>query len=56
MLDVKAAFDYAKSQPGITKVILLGHSGGSPVMSLYQAVAENGDRVLPEARASDEMR
>ena len=41
-LDVKAAFDYAKSQPGITKVILLGHSGGSPVMSLYQAVAENG--------------
>src|SRR5687768_10129709 len=42
MLDVKAAFDYAKSQPGITKVILLGHSGGSPVMSLYQAVAENG--------------
>jgi hypothetical protein len=42
MLDVKAAFDLAKSQPGITKVILLGHSGGSPVMSLYQAVAENG--------------
>src|SRR5262245_57312638 len=41
-LDVKAAVDFAKSQPGITKVILLGHSGGSPVMSLYQAVAENG--------------
>jgi hypothetical protein len=41
-LDVKAAVDFAKAQPGITKVILLGHSGGSPVMSLYQAVAENG--------------
>ena len=42
MLDVKAAFDFAKAQPGITKVVLFGHSGGSPVMSLYQAVAENG--------------
>ncbi len=27
---------------GSRKVILLGHSGGSPVMSLYQAIAENG--------------
>jgi hypothetical protein len=42
MLDVKAAFDFAKAQPGITKIVLLGHSGGSPVFSLYQAVAENG--------------
>jgi hypothetical protein len=42
-LDVKAAVDFARAQPGITKVILLGHSGGSPVMSLYQAMAENGN-------------
>ena len=42
-LDVKAAVDYARSQPGITKILLLGHSGGSPVFSLYQAVAENGN-------------
>jgi hypothetical protein len=42
-LDVKAAVDFAMAQPGITKVILLGHSGGSPVMSLYQAIAENGN-------------
>ncbi len=27
---------------GITKVVLFGHSGGGPVMSYYQAVAENG--------------
>ena len=42
-LDVKAAVDYARSQPGITKILLLGHSGGSPVFSLYQAIAENGN-------------
>jgi hypothetical protein len=41
-LDVKVPVEYARSQPGITKVILLGHSGGSPLMSFYQAVAENG--------------
>ena len=41
-LDVKAAADFARRQPGITKVVLLGHSGGSPLMSLYQAMAENG--------------
>jgi hypothetical protein len=41
-LDVKAAVDYAHTVPGITKVILLGHSGGAPLMTYYQAVAENG--------------
>jgi hypothetical protein len=41
-LDVKAAVDFVRKQPGITKVVLLGHSGGSPLMSLYQAIAENG--------------
>ena len=41
-LDVKAALEFARKQPGITKVVLLGHSGGSPLMSLYQAIAENG--------------
>ena len=43
--DVKAVMDYARSQPGITRVILLGHSGGSPMMSLYQAIAEQGKAV-----------
>src|SRR5207244_2476807 len=41
-LDVKAAVDFARGQPGITKVILFGHSGGGPLMSFYQAVAEKG--------------
>jgi hypothetical protein len=41
-LDVKAAVQFAKRQPGITKTVLLGHSGGGPLMSFYQAVAENG--------------
>ena len=41
-LDVKRAMEFARAQPGIDTVILLGHSGGSPLMSFYQAVAENG--------------
>ena len=41
-LDVKTAVDFARDQPGIERVILLGHSGGSPLMSFYQAVAEKG--------------
>jgi hypothetical protein len=40
--DVKTTVDYVRSLPGITKVVLLGHSGGSPLMSYYQAVAEAG--------------
>ena len=41
-LDVKAAVEFVRRQPGITKVILFGHSGGGPLMSFYQAVAETG--------------
>jgi len=41
-LDVKAAVEFVRGQPGITKIILFGHSGGGPLMSLYQAVAEQG--------------
>lgn len=39
---MKAAVDFARSQPGIAKVILFGHSGGGPLMSFYQALAEKG--------------
>lgn len=42
-LEVKAAVDFVRGQPGITKVILFGHSGGGPLMTFYQAVAEKGD-------------
>jgi pimeloyl-ACP methyl ester carboxylesterase len=41
-LDVKTGVDFLRKQPGITKVILFAHSGGGPMMSLYQAVAEKG--------------
>jgi hypothetical protein len=41
-LDVKAAMDFARRQPGITKVVAIAHSGGAPLMGFYQAVAENG--------------
>jgi pimeloyl-ACP methyl ester carboxylesterase len=41
-LDVKAGVDYLRRQPGITKVVLFAHSGGGPLMSFYQAVAEAG--------------
>ena len=41
-LDVKAGVTFLRKQPGITKVVLFGHSGGGPVTSYYQAVAENG--------------
>lgn len=41
-LDVSTAVDFARGRPGIERVILLGHSGGSPLMAFYQAVAENG--------------
>ena len=41
-LDVKAGVEYLRRQPGITRVVLFGHSGGGPLMSFYQAVAEKG--------------
>jgi hypothetical protein len=41
-LDVRSGVNFLKSQAGITKIILFGHSGGGPTMSFYQAVAENG--------------
>jgi pimeloyl-ACP methyl ester carboxylesterase len=41
-LDIKQGVEYLKGLPGITKVILIGHSGGGPSSSYYQAVAENG--------------
>src|SRR6266576_4208869 len=41
-LDVRAGVRFLRSQPGITKVVLIGHSGGGPTTSYFQAVAENG--------------
>src|SRR6266446_2824656 len=41
-LDVKAGVEFLRRQGGISKVVLFAHSGGGPLMALYQAVAENG--------------
>jgi pimeloyl-ACP methyl ester carboxylesterase len=41
-LDVKAGVNFLRQQPGITKIVLFAHSGGGPLMALYQAVAEKG--------------
>jgi len=49
-LDVKQGVEFLKRQPGITRVILLGHSGGGPTMSFYQAVAENGTSFCQDPR------
>jgi len=41
-LDIKSGVEFLRKQPGITKVVLWGHSGGGPATSFYQAVAEQG--------------
>ena len=42
VLDIKSGVEFLRTQPGITRVVLFGHSGGGPATSFYQAVAENG--------------
>ena len=41
-LDVRSGVAFLRRQPGVTRVLLWGHSGGGPTMSFYQAVAETG--------------
>lgn len=40
--DIRQGVDFLRKQPGITKVILIGHSGGGPSTTFYQATAERG--------------
>ncbi|MGI6072277.1 MAG: alpha/beta hydrolase [Lachnospiraceae bacterium] len=40
--DVKRAVDFMYCVAGITKVVLMGHSGGGTLMSAYQRMAEEG--------------
>ncbi|OJJ48930.1 hypothetical protein ASPZODRAFT_149907 [Penicilliopsis zonata CBS 506.65] len=42
MLMVGSGMRYLRSQPGIEKVVLFGHSGGGAMMADYQNIAENG--------------
>lgn len=46
MLDIKKAVSFLREYPGITKVVLMGHSGGATLMTAYQAAAENGVEVF----------
>ena len=49
-LDVKAGVEFLRRQPGITKVILWGWSGGGATMTFYESVAENGPSVCQGPR------
>lgn len=42
LLEIKAGVSWLRSQAGITRVVLLGHSGGGTIMSAYQYIAERG--------------
>ena len=42
---IKAAVQYLRALPNITKVLVFGHSMGAPMMAFYQNVAENGSSV-----------
>jgi pimeloyl-ACP methyl ester carboxylesterase len=41
-LDIKQGVDFLRRQPGIQKIVLIGHSGGGPATTFYQATAEKG--------------
>jgi len=42
LTDVRTVVRYARTMPGVTKVVLSGHSSGAPLMGAYQNIAENG--------------
>jgi hypothetical protein len=42
LVDVGAVVKFARAMPGVTRVVLLGHSSGGPLMASYQNIAENG--------------
>src|SRR3954468_23897408 len=41
-LDIGQGIELLRRQPGIKKVVLIGHSGGGPATTFYQATAEKG--------------
>jgi hypothetical protein len=41
-LDIKQGVEFLRKQPGISKVVLIGFSGGGPSTTFYQATAETG--------------
>jgi hypothetical protein len=49
LLQAKAAVTYLRKYPGVTKVVLWGHSGGATIMTAYQDIAENGVKICQDA-------
>jgi pimeloyl-ACP methyl ester carboxylesterase len=45
LLDAKLGVAWLRGQPGISKVVLFGHSAGGMLMATYQAIAEGGLKV-----------
>jgi len=41
-LDIKQGVEFLRRQPGISRVVLIGFSGGGPSTTFYQATAEKG--------------
>ena len=41
-LETKKAVAWLRKYPGVTKIVLWGHSGGSTVATSYEDIAENG--------------
>ena len=46
-----AAVKYARSLPGVEKVVFATHSGGGPVLTFYEEIAEKGPAACQEAVA-----
>ena len=49
LLQAKAGIGFLRKYPGVTKIVLWGHSGGATVMTAYQTIAENGVKVCQDA-------
>lgn len=47
---VQQAVAFLRVQDGISRIALLGHSGGATLMSCYQAVAENGPGIFRDEK------
>lgn len=45
---IGAAVKYARTVPGVDKVLFATHSGGGPVLTLYQEIAEKGPAACQE--------
>jgi pimeloyl-ACP methyl ester carboxylesterase len=49
-LDAALGMKYLREQMKLEKVVLFAHSGGGPLLSFYQAVAEEGPEFCKDAR------